>query len=193
MKKQSKQIILGAIILALIIFALAYCNRNPKGLSGPIENTNPLNEIIVDKTSENKILQENNKALRDSLIELNKTKSKVVYKKIYVYDSLLIADTACIKSLVTLYNQCAKVDSANEFIIDNQVKQIANLITVTNNQQDIIDIRNYQHRVDSVNEVTYQDQIKTEIKNGKRKYRKGLFQGGAIGLGVGFIGGLFVR
>jgi hypothetical protein len=193
MKKQIKQIILGAIILGLIIFALAYCNRNPKGLTGPIENTNPLNEIVKDKDSANKILQENNKALRDSLFELNKTKSKVVYKKIYVYDSLLIADTACIKSLVTLYNQCAKVDSANEFIIDNQVKQIANLISVTNNQQDIIDIKNYQLGVDSINEVSLKQTIRDEIKNGKRKYRKGLFQGGAIGLGIGFIGGLFIR
>jgi hypothetical protein len=193
MKKQAKQIILGAIILALIIFALAYCNRNPEDLTGPIENTNPLNEIVKDKDSANKILQENNKALRDSLFELNKTKSKVVYKKIYVYDSLLIADTACIKSLVTLYNQCAKVDSANEFIIDNQVKQIANLISVTNNQQDIIDIKNYQLSVDSTNEIALKQTIRDEIKNGKRKYRKGLFQGGAIGLGIGFIGGLFVR
>ncbi len=171
MKKQAKQIILGAIILALIIFALAYCNRNPEDHSGPIENTNPLNEIVVDKTSENKILQENNKALRDSLFKLSKSKSKVVYKKVYVYDSLLIADTACIKSLVTLYNQCAKVDSVNEFIIDNQVKQIANLITVTNNQQDIIDIRNYQHNVDSVNYEILKEQLPIEFKKGKRKGR----------------------
>ena len=193
MKKQDKQIILGAIILALIIFALAYCNRNPEDHSGPIENTNPLNEIVVDKTSENKILQENNKALRDSLFKLSKSKSKVVYKKVYVYDSLLIADTACIKSLVTLYNQCAKVDSVNEYIISNQSNQIAEFITLTNNQQDIIDIRNYQHGVDSVNEIGYKEQIKAEVKNGKRKYRRGLLQGGAVGLGVGFIGGLIIK
>jgi hypothetical protein len=85
------------------------------------------------------------------------------------------------------------VDSANEFIIDNQVKQIANLISVTNNQQDIIDIKNYQLSVDSTNEIALKQTIRDEIKNGKRKYRKGLFQGGAIGLGIGFIGGLFVR
>jgi hypothetical protein len=85
------------------------------------------------------------------------------------------------------------VDSVNGFIISNQSSQIGNLITITNNQQDIIDIRNYQHGVDSINEVAYKEQIQLDIKNGKRKYRKGLLQGGAVGLGVGFIGGLIIK
>jgi hypothetical protein len=129
--------------------------------------------------------------LKDSLAMVNKP--KIIYRKIYVYDSLLIADTACINSLVTLYNQCAKVDSVNEYIIANQSSQIANLVTITNNQQDIIDIRNYQHGVDSINEIAYKEQIQLEVKNTKRKYRKGLLQGGCVGLGVGFIGGLIVK
>ena len=192
MKPQTKQIILGAIILALITFALHWCNSNPQPINEPIENTNPLNEIVKDKEAINATLIENNKVLRIKNDSLLAVKSKVVYRKIYVYDSLLVADTACINSLVTLYNQCAKVDSVNEFIISNQSSQIGNLITVTNNQQDIIDIRNYQHGVDSVNEVAYKEQIKVDIKNSKRKYRRGLLQGGAVGLGVGFIGGLIL-
>ena len=192
MKPQTKQIILGAIILALITFALHWCNSNPQPINEPIENTNPLNEIVKDKEAINATLIENNKVLRIKNDSLLAVKSKVVYRKIYVYDSLLVADTSCIRSLVTLYKQCAKVDSVNEFIISNQSSQIGNLITVTNNQQDIIDIRNYQHGVDSVNEVAYKEQIKVEIKNSKRKYRRGLLQGGAVGLGVGFIGGLIL-
>jgi len=85
------------------------------------------------------------------------------------------------------------VDSVNEYIIANQSSQIANLVTITNNQQDIIDIRNYQHGVDSINEIAYKEQIQLEVKNTKRKYRKGLLQGGCVGLGVGFIGGLIVK
>ena len=192
MKPQTKQIILGAIILALITFALHWCNSNPQPINEPIENTNPLNEIVKDKEAINATLIENNKVLRIKNDSLLAVKSKVVYRKIYVYDSLLVADTSCIRSLVTLYKQCAKVDSFNEFIISNQSSQIANLVTITNNQQDIIDIRNYQHGVDSVNEVAYKEQIKVEIKNSKRKYRRGLLQGGAVGLGVGFIGGLIL-
>lgn len=183
---------LGAVLLLLIIVALMTCNNEPKPFNTIIE-TNPLNELIQDKEAINATLMENNKTLRDSLFKLSQAKPKIVYRKIYVYDSLLIADTACINSLVTLYNQCAKVDSVNEFIISNQSSQIAQYITLTNNKQDIIDIRNYQHNVDSINEVAYKERINAEIKTAKRKYRKGLLQGGAVGLGVGFIGGLFVR
>lgn len=184
---------LGAVLLLLIVIAFSITNCESNRVDEPIVNTNPLNELIQDKEAIIVATMENNKVLRDSLFALNKVKSKVVYRKIYVYDSLLIADTACINSLVTLYNQCAKVDSVNEFIISNQSSQIANLVTVTNNQQDIIDIRNYQHNIDSINEVAYKEQIKLEITNGKRKYRKGLLQGGAVGLGVGFIGGLIIK
>ena len=182
---------LGAVLLLLIIVALFTCNSKPQPINEPIVNTNPLNEIVQDKDAIIETAKQRIEQLKDSLAMVNKP--KIVYRKIYVYDSLLIADTACINSLVTLYNQCAKVDSVNEFIISNQSSQIANLVTVTNNQQDIIDIRNYQHNVDSINEVAYKEQIKSEIKNGKRKYRKGLLQGGAVGLGVGFIGGLIVK
>lgn len=182
---------LGAVLLLLIIVALFTCNSKPQPINEPIVNTNPLNEIVQDKDAIIETAKQRIEQLKDSLVMVNKP--KIVYRKIYVYDSLLIADTACINSLVMLYNQCAKVDSVNEYIISNQSNQIANLVTITNNQQDIIDIRNYQHGVDSVNEVAYKEQIKAEVKNGKRKYRKGLLQGGAVGLGVGFIGGLMIK
>ena len=182
---------LGAVLLLLIIVALFTCNSKPQPINEPIQNTNPLNEIAQDKDAIIETAKQRIEQLKDSLAMVNKP--KIVYRKIYVYDSLLIADTACINSLVMLYNQCAKVDSVNEYIIANQSSQIANLVTITNNQQDIIDIRNYQHGVDSVNEIGYKEQIKVEIKNGKRKYRKGLLQGGAVGLGVGFIGGLMIK
>ena len=182
---------LGAVLLLLIVVALFTCNSKPQPINEPIVNTNPLNEIAQDKDAIIETAKQRIEQLKDSLAMVNKP--KIVYRKIYVYDSLLIADTACINSLVMLYNQCAKVDSVNEYIIANQSSQIANLVTITNNQQDIIDIRNYQHGVDSVNEIGYKEQIKVEIKNGKRKYRKGLLQGGAVGLGVGFIGGLMIK
>lgn len=182
---------LGAVLLLLIIVALFTCNSKPQPINEPIVNTNPLNEIVQNKDAIIETAKQRIEQLKDSLAMVNKP--KIIYRKIYVYDSLLIADTACINSLVTLYNQCAKVDSINEFIISNQSSQIANLVTVTNNQQDIIDIKKYQHGVDSINEIAYKERIIAEIKTAKRKYRKGLLQGGAVGLGVGFIGGLIVK
>jgi hypothetical protein len=47
--------------------------------------------------------------------------------------------------------------------------------------------------LDSTSIEQLKSDVKDEIKNGKRKYRRGLFQGGAVGLGVGFIGGLLNR
>ena len=182
---------LGLVLLAIIVFALLYCNSKPQPINEPIQNTNPLNEIVQDKDAIIETAKQRIEQLKDSLAMVNKP--KIVYRKIYVYDSLLIADTACINSLVMLYNQCAKVDSVNEYIIANQSSQIANLVTITNNQQDIIDIRNYQHGVDSVNEVAYKEQIKAEVKNGKRNLWRGRLQGGCVGLGVGFIGGLIIK
>lgn len=181
---------LGIILLTLIIFALHWCNSKPQPINEPITQTNPLNEIVQDKDAIILASSEHIKVLRDSLRMVNKP--KIVYRKIYVYDSLIVADTACINSLVSLYNQCAKVDSVNEYIIANQSHQIAELVTVTNEQKDVIDIRNYQHGVDSVNEIKYKEQIQAEIKNGKRKYRRGFIQGGAIGLGLGVIGGILL-
>jgi hypothetical protein len=70
-----------------------------------------------------------------------------------------------------LNNQCADKDSINEFIINNQSNQIAQFVTLTNNQQDIIDIRNYQHGVDSVNYEILKEQLPLEFKRGKRKGR----------------------
>ena len=182
---------LGLVLLAIIVFALLYCNSKPQPINEPIVNTNPLNEIVQDKDAIIETAKQRIEQLKDSLVMVNKP--KIIYRKIYVYDSLLIADTACINSLVTLYNQCAKVDSVNEYIISNQSNQIAEFITLTNNQQDIIDIRNYQHGVDSVNEIGYKEQIKAEVKNGKRNLWRGRLQGGCVGLGVGFIGGLIVK
>lgn len=184
---------LGALLLAVIVFALLYCNRNPQPIKAIIHPTNQLNGIVVTKQKANVNSDKRIKQLSDSLKLALSIKPKIVYRKIYVYDSLLIADTACINSLVMLYNKCASVDRVNEYIIANQSNQIAEFITLTNNQQDIIDIRNYQHGVDSVNEIGYKEQIKAEVNNGKRKYRKGLLQGGAVGLGVGFIGGLIIK
>ena len=161
---------LGAVLLLLIVIALFTCNNEPKPFN-VVQPTNQLDEIVKDKEAIILATMENNKVLRDSLFMLLERKPKVVIRYKTIYDSLLIADTACINSLVTLYNQCAKVDSVNDYIIKNQSFQIGNLITVTNNQQDIIDIRNYQHNVDSINEVAYKEQMILEFKRGKRKGR----------------------
>jgi superfamily II DNA helicase RecQ len=185
------RLFLAASLILLIIIALMTCNNEPKPLNVVVD-TNPLDELVKDKDAIILATMENNKVLRDSLFTLSQRKPKVIIRYKTVYDSLKTVDTACFKSLNRLNDECAKKDSVNNYIINNQSVQIAQLTTVTNNQQDIIDIRNYQHSVDSTNEVKYKAMIQDEITNGKRKYRKGLLQGGVIGLGVGVIGGILL-
>jgi len=191
-KQKIAVIIISLICLSFILTCTDGCNKG-KLVNKPIQPTNQLNGIVAKIQAESDSTKAIIKDLTNKLEVANNAKPKIIYRKIYVYDSLLIADTACINSLVTLYNQCAKVDSVNEYIISNQSNQIAEFITLTNNQQDIIDIRNYQHGVDSVNEIGYKEQIKAEVKNGKRNLWRGRLQGGCVGLGVGFIGGLIVK
>lgn len=180
-------------ITALVfILAATLIMKDCKGkqLTGTVQNTNQLDEIIQDKDAVIIAAKERIQILKDSLAIVNKP--KIVYRYKTVYDSLLIFDTTCIKSLIILNDACLKKDSVNDYIIQNQSNQIADFITITNNQQDIIDIKNYQQNVDSVSIEQLKLDVKTEIKNGNRKYRKGLMQGGVIGGAVGFIGGLLV-
>ena len=196
MKTLNLKTITPYLIALLLILAATLIMKDCKGkqLTGTvIQPTNQLDDIVKDKEAIILATMENNKVLRDSLFMLLERKPKVVIRYKTIYDSLLIVDTLCVKSLSVLNDACLRKDSVNEYVIKNQSLQIAGLITATNEQRDIIDIRNYQHNVDSINEVAYKEQIQSEVKNGKRKYRKGLLQGGVVGLGVGFIGGLIVK
>ncbi len=189
-----KQILPYLVMALLIIIAFLFLKdcrgKNPQLTL--IDNKDSLYTLIAEKEQINSFILENNKELRHQLDSASHVKPRVIIRYKTVYDSLLIADTLCIQSLTTLNKECAKKDSVNEFIISNQSSQIGNLITVNNNLNDIIDIQRYRIGTDSINEVTLKQTIKDEIKNCKRKYRKGLLQGGAVGIGVGVLGTLLL-
>jgi hypothetical protein len=180
-----------ALLIILASLFLKDCRGGEPKLT-LIDNKDSLYNLIAEKEQINEVILESNKELRHQLDSATHVKPRVIIRYKTVYDSLLITDTLCIQSLTTLNNECAKKDSVNEYIISNQSNQIANLITVNNNLNDIIDIQRYRIGTDSINEVTLKQTIKDEIKNGKRKYRKGLLQGGAVGLGVGVLGTLLL-
>ncbi len=189
-----KQILPYLVMALLIILASVYfkdCRGGEPKLT-LIDNKDSLYNLIAEKEQINDFILENNKELRHQLDSAAHVKPRVIIRYKTVYDSLLMADTLCIQSLTTLNKECAKKDSVNEFIISNQSSQIGNLITVNNNLNYIIDIQRYRIGTDSINEVTLKQTIKDEIKNGKRKYRKGSLQGGVVGLGVGIVGTLLL-
>jgi hypothetical protein len=195
MKQLTFKQILPYLVMALLIILASLFLKDCRGKNPQltlIDNKDSLYTLIAEKEQINEFILENNKELRHQLDSVSHVKPKVIIRYKTVYDSLLITDTACVNSLTTLNNECAKKDSVNKFIISNQSSQIGNLITVNNNLNDIIDIQRYRINTDSINEVTLKQTIKDEIKNGKRKYRKGLLQGGAVGVGVGVLGTLLL-
>jgi hypothetical protein len=195
MKTLTFKTILPYLVMALLIILASLFLKDCRGGEPKltlIDNKDSLYNLIAEKEQINEVILESNKELRHQLDSATHVKPRVIIRYKTVYDSLLITDTLCIQSLTTLNNECAKKDSVNEYIISNQSNQIANLITVNNNLNDIIDIQRYRIGTDSINEVTLKQTIKDEIKNGKRKYRKGLLQGGAVGLGVGVLGTLLL-
>ena len=182
------RICLGAILLILICFALYWCNSKPQQINEPLTPTNQLNEIIADKDAIIQSGKDYIKQLKDSLSKA--TKVQIIIKHHYhtVYDSLIIADTTCMSSLITLYNECEANDSINEYIISNQQNQINNYVSNTNQLQDIIAIQKYQLSVDSVNEVALKQAAKKEFKRGRKQ---GVIIGCAIESAV-IIGGLLL-
>jgi hypothetical protein len=195
MKQLTFKSILPYLVMASLIILASLFLKDCRGGEPKltlIDNKDSIYNLIAEKEQINEFILENNKELRHQLDSATHVKPRFIVRYKTVYDSLLVVDTMCIRSLTTLNNECAKKDSVNEFIISNQSTQIGNLITVNNNLNDIIDIQRYRISTDSINEVALKQTIKDEISNGKRKYRKGLLQGGVIGIGVGILGTLLL-
>lgn len=175
-------LIIGVLIV-IASFFMKSCHDKPY-INAKSDNT-VLNDFIRRKGVLIQTIMSNNKTLRDSLFKANKAKIKIVYRTKTVYDSLIINDTSCVNSLVTLYNECQNNDSINDVIITNLTTQNANLVSATNNQQYVIDMQKYKIASDSI-------LIKTEYKRGLKKGRKqGIIIGTAIETAV-IVGGLLL-
>lgn len=171
------------VLMVIASFFMKGCHDKPY-VNAKSDNT-ILNDFLNRKGIEFKKLIADNKRLNDSLKTAQKTKIKIVYRTKTVYDSLLITDTSCVNSLVTLYNECQNNDSINNVIIDNLTAQNANLVSATNNQQDVIDMQKYRIKNDSI-------LIPKEYKRGLKKGRKqGIIIGTAIETAV-IVGGLLL-
>jgi len=173
------------ILIVIASFFMKGCERKPDVVLTP---TDQLDELMADKEQINDMLLSNIKSLKLQIDSLKSLKPKVVIRYKTVYDSLLVIDTMCINSLVTLHDEHSKIDSVNNAIITNQENHIINDSHVIGNLTDIVAIQKYKLTNDSLAIIDISKEV-------KRKYRKGLIQGGAIGFGIGaaFIGGLIIK
>lgn len=179
-------LIIGVLIV-IASFFMKGCHDKPY-VNIKSDNT-ILNGFLNRKGVLIQTIMSNNKTLRDSLFKANKAKIKIVYRTKTVYDSLIINDTSCVNSLVTLYNECQNNDSINNVIIYNLNTQNANLVSVTNNQQDVIDMQKYKIASDS---SFIKNEFPKEYKRGLKKGRKqGIIIGTAIETAI-IVGGLIL-
>ena len=170
------------ILIVIASFFMKSCENKPNVVIVP---NDAINAIITDK--QQTVNYYLNKAKIDSLKidSLKHLKPKVVIRYKTVYDSLLVIDTICVNSLTKLHDEHSKIDSVNNQIITNQENHIINDSHVIGNLTDIVAMQRYKLTNDSLAIIDISKEV-------KRKYRKGLMQGGAIGVGIGLIGTLLL-
>lgn len=170
-------IIIG-ILIVILSFIMKDCEHKPNLKVVPNDS---INSIIDDKQAVIDMLIENNKTIRTQIDSLKEVKPKVIVRYKTVYDSLLVTDSTCIKSLNLLYNECQKVDSVNSAIISNQENHLINDSQIIGNMADIIAIQKHRISTDSV-EIEY---LNLTVKKEKRKGKLKTILGSAIGLFAG--------
>lgn len=185
MENKNFRIMLGMLILFLICYALLYCNRGEKKMFIHSVNNDSIYKVIAEKEKLNIEAFKTNKLLAIKLDSLSKVKAKVVHHYHTTYDSLIINDTSCVGSLNVLYKECNKVNKVNDSIISDKTKQVANLITITNNQHNIIDIQRFKTTNDSITMLDLKESFKVQKKRNIVRV--------IVGVCVGLIGGLIIK
>jgi len=174
-------IILG-ILIVILSFIMKDCSHKPNLVLTPNDS---INTAIADKQTVIDMTIENNKALRLKIDSLKTLKPKVIVRYKTIYDSLLVTDSVCIKSLNLLYNECQEVDSVNNAIISNQEKHIMNDSHIIGNLTDIIALKQYRINNDSLDMLNLNKKVTRLTRKGKLKTILGSAIGVLAGIGIG--------
>ena len=174
-------IIIGILIL-ILFFIMKDCSHKPNLVVTPNDS---INTVIAKKEQIIDYIKNDNAILKAKIDSLKTLKPKVIVRYKTVHDSLILSDTLCINQLVTLYNECNKIDSINNAIISNQETRIMNDSQIIGNLTDIIALK--QHRITSdslvVEDLTMT--VKKEKRKGKLKTILGSAIGVLMGIGIG--------
>ena len=182
--QKTLKLFLGCLILFLVIFALYWCNSKPHPFIKP-NNNDSINNAISNLKSQNSVLIENNKSLRTERDSLSNLKPKVIVRYKTIYDSLLVIDSMCVKSLVKLHDEHSKIDSVNNHIITNQETHIMNDSHIIGNLTDIIALKQTRISNDSLTIDDLTMTVKKEKRKGKLKTILGTALGTLAGFGLG--------
>ena len=170
-------IIIG-ILIVILFFIMKDCSHKPNLVVTPNDS---INTVISEKEQIIDYIKNDNAILKAKIDSLKTLKPKVIVRYKTVYDSLILSDTLCINQLVTLYNECNKIDSVNNAIISNQETHIMNDSQIIGNLTDIIALK--QHRITSDSLVV--EDLTMTVKKEKRKGKLKTILGSAIGVLTG--------
>ena len=176
-------IIIG-ILIVILSFIMKDCSHKPNLVLTPNDS---INTAIAEKEQINEYLKNDNAILKAKIDSLKALKPKVVVRYKTVYDSLIVVDSVCVKSLNTLYNECQKVDSVNNVIISNQETHIMNDSHIIGNLTDVIALKQYRITSDSLVIDDLNMTVKKEKRKGKLKTILGSAVGVLAGIGIGSI------
>lgn len=184
--KQTLKSILLYIIIGILIVILSFimkdCEHKPNLVLTPNDS---INTAIAEKEQIIDYIKNDNAILKAKIDSLKTLKPKVIVRYKTVYDSLILNDTLCINQLVTLYNECNKIDSVNNAIISNQETHIMNDSHIIGNLTDIIALKQYRINSDSIVIEDLNMTVKKEKRKGKVKTILGSAIGVLAGIGIG--------
>ena len=186
--KQTLKAILPYLIIGILIVILSFimkdCSHKPNLVLTPNDS---INTAIAEKEQINEYLKNDNIVLKAKIDSLSNLKPKVIVRYKTVYDSLLVVDSMCVKSLIKLHDEHSKIDSVNNNIITNQETHIMNDSHIIGNLTDIIALKQYRINSDSIVIEDLTITVKKEKRKGKVKTVLGSALGALSGIGISSI------
>lgn len=176
-------IIIG-ILIVILSFIMKDCSHKPNLV---VVNNDSINNAIAEKEQINEYLKNDNIVLKAKIDSLSNLKPKVIVRYKTVYDSLLVVDSMCVKSLIKLHDEHSKIDSVNNNIITNQETHIMNDSHIIGNLTDIIALKQYRINSDSIVIEDLTMTVKKEKRKGKVKTVLGSALGALSGIGISSI------
>lgn len=186
--KQTLKTILPYIIIGVLIVILSFimkdCSHKPNLVLTPKDS---INTAIAEKEQIIDYIKNDNAILKAKIDSLSNLKPKVIVRYKTVYDSLLVVDSMCVKSLIKLHDEHSKIDSVNNNIITNQETHIMNDSHIIGNLTDIIALKQYRINSDSIVIEDLTITVKKEKRKGKVKTVLGSALGALSGIGISSI------
>lgn len=163
MKKSLSYIISGMLLIVILLMAI---KKQPV----IVPTKTILTTLVDNKLNKSDSLLKVNNNLSHKLDSFKAVEPIIIVKYRTLYDSLLITDSNCTKSLTVLNKECEDLTKFYKNINANQEEQLYNYTEVVEQLHDVIDIKSFQMYQDSLI-IVEQNKNLTQLKR-KNKLQK---------------------